>query len=91
MTMNSYTKKSPPSSGNALKIWNVIGNDLKELHYNPNLYGKASINGWGTWACTFDNGDMYWCGIDINGVYLQQMQAPYDRKYIKNKIKKNGE
>jgi len=79
--MNRYTENNIPKSGKALKIWNTLA-DLKELHYNPNLWGRDRYSGWGTWACTFNDGRMFWCGADVNGVYLQSMEAPYEIKYI---------
>jgi len=79
--MKSYTKNNVPKKGNAKKIWDVLKKGIEELHYNPNLYGKGKLQGWGTWACTFDN-DFYWCGIERNIVYLEQQHAPFRRIYF---------
>lgn len=86
--MNKYTHKNLPKSGTAKRIWDVIGEELQELHYNANNYGRGKVNGWGTWACTFKDGYMAWCGADDKGVYIEQMRAPYGKKYVKELVKK---
>ncbi len=85
--MNRYTKDNLPKKGKAKKIWNFLSPQIVELHYNSNLWGKDRLSGWGTWACEFDNGHLFWCGMDKNGVYVQEMSAPFMKRYIKKKGK----
>lgn len=84
--MNRYTPQNPPRRGNARKIWNAItaaGFTIAELHYNPNLWGRAGERGWGTWGVSFPRDQVgYWCGIDSRGVYMEGLTAPYNRTYI---------
>ena len=86
--MNFYTPERPPKSGNAKKIWKALhdkGFKVKQLHYNPNCWGRGSVMGYGTWA--FEEQDRgshpgYWCGITVYGVYVKTMAAPYTTIYI---------
>jgi len=92
--MNTYSDNNPPKSGNAKKIYTAFkekGWDVADLHYNPNCWGKASENGWGTWACKVYGtglyaGDsvsaMFFCGIQNNRVYIQRLNAPYTAWYV---------
>ncbi len=80
--MNSYTPDCPPKGGTALKIWSSLssaGIVVEELHYNPNCWGNARNDGWGTWACTTVQTAETWCGWSArhNCAYLQGMSAPY--------------
>ncbi len=80
--MNSYTPKNPPKRGTALKIWRELseaGIEMLELHYNPNCFGNAKHDGWGTWACHIRIDDTYleqWCGWN-NGAYLMKSSLPF--------------
>lgn len=85
--MNKYNKDNIPKTGNAKKIWDALSPDIIELHYNPNLWGKDRLSGQGTWAGEFDNGNLFWCGIDDNGIYVQEMYAPFTKRYIENEVK----
>ena len=52
--MKIYSDSNPPKSGKGKKIFEALtkaGFCFKDLHYNPNCWGKAESNGWGTWAC----------------------------------------
>ena len=82
--MKQYTIEQPPKikNTNAYKIWTALSPEIWELHYNANNYGNSKENGWGTWACHYED-DMYFCGIDSSGVYLQQMNAPFRKRYKK--------
>ena len=88
--MNSYL--SEPRCGNAKRIWRGLiagGVQVHELHYNPNCWMRALLEGWGTWACTatlpHETGfDEYWCGmLDDGMVYLELSVAPYQRIFFR--------
>ena len=79
-----YSDKNPPKSGTAKKIYAALkkrGFKVWDLHYNPNLWGRGAIDGWGTWACSVsDEHDSFesWCGWDEKlGAYLQGNSAPF--------------
>ena len=84
MSFNFYTPKSPPTGGNAKKIWDALlaaGFKVQDLHYNPNCWQRpgTSTQGWGTWAFSEDRLGMsgFWCGIHEGRVYISQMSAPF--------------
>lgn len=82
--MNQYSDTNRPRRGTARKIYAELvraGYQVCDLHYNPNLWGRAGEDGWGTWACELWNGQKLecWCGITVGGdVYLQGTTAPYN-------------
>lgn len=83
--MNIYTPGYPPKKGNARKIWKALdsaGLMPLELHYNPNLWGRSKVDGWGTWACTLNIGGEFFCGIRNGTVYLESLRAPYIKRAI---------
>lgn len=84
--MNRYTPANPPKKGNARSIWSAIesvGFQIIELHYNPNLWGRGKVQGYGTWAVTMQHDrEGKWAGVDKRGVYLETMEAPYNRVYL---------
>jgi hypothetical protein len=83
-----YTPETPPTRGNAKKIWKVLttsGLQPTDLHYN---FGSLSVYGSGTWACKLGNfknidpgsgiiNGEYWCGLSANIVYIKDMVAPF--------------
>ena len=81
--MKRYNKTNLPKTGNAKKIWDALSPDIIELHYNPNLWGCDRLSGWGTWACEFDDRHLFWCGSNKEGVYVQEMSAPFKKRYVK--------
>ena len=80
--MNCYTEL--PRRGNARKIWLALTElGIVELHYNPNLWGKGKQDGWGTWACSIRGREIgMFCGIQNGRVYVEQMAAPYNRRFV---------
>jgi len=91
----SYTQENPPRRGKALKIWRELSTipkfEMLELHYNPNCFGNAKNDGWGTWACHFRfEGDYseQWCGWD-NGAYLMGNVLPFRVVFAKTMIQSN--
>ena len=91
MEQISYTPETPPTKGNAKKIWDTLvanGYKVDELHYNK---GPRSACGSGTWACetyiegapVIDNKWGYWCGIiGKTAVYLEQTTVPYGQIFV---------
>ena len=91
--MKIYGPNNPPKCGTARKIWQALvdaGVTVLELHYNSNCWGRGKNSGYGTWAGKFSHRLFprdarqfgLWCGVDHQGVYVEQMQAPYSRLYI---------
>lgn len=87
-----YTPENPPTKGIAKKIWDVLVKDNldpQDLHYNG---GRAGAAGGGTWACELGNPEKYnqtldywgnFCGIlGKTLVYIQELTAPYNTKYV---------
>lgn len=87
-----YTPENPPTKGVAKKIWDVLVKedlDPQDLHYNG---GRRGVGGGGTWACELGNtkynngmrdyfGNL--CGImGKTLVYIQELTAPYDMKFV---------
>ncbi len=84
--MKEYNESNPPQRGTALRIWRALkrsGWTVSGLRYNPNLWGRGGVKGWGTWACEIWNERHRfdcWCGVDSQGiVYLEGPTAPYAR------------
>lgn len=85
--MNTYSDKNPPKVGTAKKIFTDLkkrGFTINDLHYNPNLWGLAKENGWGTWATELVfHGKRFGCFTgyakiqEKELVYLEQAIAPY--------------
>lgn len=88
--MNSYSDTNKPKSGTARRLYDALKNAemvVHDLHYNPNLWGKAKENGWGTWAAELTtNGTHFHCFLGFignsNSVYLQMPIAPYTMCYL---------
>ncbi len=93
--MNTYSDGNRPRGGNALKIWlalKVAGYEIQDLHYNPNLWGRGMLDGWGTWACqlthaapgryTYVDPLGCFCGIQDGKVYLQGMSGQYQVVFL---------
>ena len=80
--LHEYNDADPPRRGTATKIYTALkaaGFAVDGLRYNPNLWGRAAEDGWGTWACEV-RGPMNfagWCGTDRVGVFLRMSRAPY--------------
>ncbi|MFA5151917.1 MAG: hypothetical protein WC554_05070 [Clostridia bacterium] len=95
--MNDYSDSNPPKGGTALKIYKVLKANnytVRDLHYNPNNWGKHTEDGWGIWACDLADGtipelDKFygWCKFYRtwvtnkfkNQVVLVQYTAPYNK------------
>jgi hypothetical protein len=82
--MNFYSATNLPKRGTARRIWRAFeaaGFQVAELHYNPNLWGRGGVDGWGTWACEVCSPDRVWfetwCFIQNGTLYLQGNAAPY--------------
>jgi len=94
--MKMYNDQNPPSSGNALVIYNALkeeGWTVKDLHYNSNCFGNNRNQGYGTWACTISEslGDEeltyeLLCGIKSGTPYLQTTSAPFRLYPIKESL-----
>jgi hypothetical protein len=85
--MNTYSDTNPPKHGNGKKIYAALkraGFGVLDLHYNPNLWGRAPEDGWGTWACTLSKSYVFecFCGIKDNSVYIQGHTAPYETLFL---------
>ena len=95
MYFKLYNDNNPPKQGTAKKIYDAFkasGFRVWDLHYNPNLWGRGKIAGWGTWACHIsDKHDSIecWCGwnSEKQRAYILGTTAPYILTYL---AKKNG-
>ena len=90
MSYQTYSDQNPPKGGTAkilFKALKAAGYSIRDLHYNPNNWGRFQEDGWGTWACGISGkhprpSGEFWCGV-LDGVpYLQNMRGAFSAVMI---------